>query len=160
MVGGALALCFHQNWQLDVASSIPWSKRFKQLQTITCRIDVDHNIASILWWSSEGVNARVITFIGKNVANWRLQSDFSAVGSCQSVSDGVEIKATGQCKRHNSVGACYEGQCVSRPVIAFWKVTVERVDDGVSRCVCISGTFPLSDTRTACICKNGCTDGL
>ena len=81
-----------------------------------------------------------------------------AIGRLDGVGSWVKVQAACKSKCDNGVWTCDKTEGVGRAVVALWKVSVERVNDGV-RFVCyFFRAFPLTDAWAASICKNGCTN--
>jgi hypothetical protein len=79
------------------------------------------------------VLTRIITPRRELLARWALELERLAIGSNESISDGVESQIAGECESGNDIRGCNECMCGGIGVVAAGEVTIVRSDDCILR---------------------------
>ena len=160
VVGGALALGFHQDGQAEVVVAVPRRERLEQLESIAGRADDHLYIAAVGRRRRERVLARVVAPTREHLAHRWFEHHLGPVIGDDRLRRGVEVECAGQREGDDGVGRGDERERARRTVVALREVPVVRVDDRVRTPGDARRPRPLADARSAGVGEHRRADGF
>ena len=160
VVGGALSLSLDEQRHVDKIVSIPSGKRLQTLQTLRFGSNHHLHVSMVGGRCNEAIVGLSKALRWEVVALRSIKTHAVAIAVGQRVGDRIEVEPSGNGQSGGQFWTSDESKCIGVAISTTAEIAVERSDDGVLALRIVGVAVPLSDTRSASVSHDDCTNAL